>query len=63
MSKKNQPQEVSLKAKVLGRVGTNLEIGIVGLPNVGKSSFFNGMLLVIEREIFHSPDVIIIVLV
>jgi len=30
-----------LKAKVLGRVGTNLEIGIVGLPNVGKSSFFN----------------------
>jgi len=41
MSKKNQPQEVSLKAKVLGRVGTNLEIGIVGLPNVGKSSFFN----------------------
>jgi len=24
-----------------GRVGTNLQIGIVGLPNVGKSTFFN----------------------
>ena len=24
-----------------GRVGTNLNIGIVGLPNVGKSTFFN----------------------
>ncbi|XP_014791343.1 obg-like ATPase 1 [Octopus bimaculoides] len=26
---------------LIGRVGTNLKIGIVGLPNVGKSSFFN----------------------
>jgi len=25
----------------LGRVGTNLKVGIVGLPNVGKSSLFN----------------------
>lgn len=25
----------------LGRIGTNLKIGIVGLPNVGKSTFFN----------------------
>jgi len=25
----------------LGRMGTNLKIGIVGLPNVGKSTFFN----------------------
>jgi obg-like ATPase 1 len=41
MSKKKGAQEISLKAQVLGRVGTNLEIGIVGLPNVGKSSFFN----------------------
>lgn len=41
MSKKKGVQEVSLKAQVLGRVGTNLEIGVVGLPNVGKSSFFN----------------------
>jgi obg-like ATPase 1 len=27
--------------KLLGRIGTNLKIGIVGLPNVGKSTFFN----------------------
>ena len=26
---------------LLGRVGTNLKCGIVGLPNVGKSTFFN----------------------
>jgi len=26
---------------VLGRVGTNLKAGLVGLPNVGKSTFFN----------------------
>merc|ERR1712130_815557 len=27
--------------KILGRMGTGLKIGIVGLPNVGKSTFFN----------------------
>lgn len=27
--------------KVLGRFGTSLKIGIVGMPNVGKSTFFN----------------------
>lgn len=26
---------------LIGRMGTNLKIGIVGLPNVGKSTFFN----------------------
>jgi len=26
---------------LIGRVGTNLQIGIVGIPNVGKSTFFN----------------------
>ncbi|XP_057326858.1 obg-like ATPase 1 [Microplitis mediator] len=26
---------------LIGRVGTNLRIGIVGIPNVGKSTFFN----------------------
>jgi len=38
MSKKaeEKPKKVSL-----GRVGTNLACGIVGLPNVGKSTFFN----------------------
>jgi len=29
------------KVVLLGRMGTNLRCGIVGLPNVGKSTFFN----------------------
>jgi len=29
------------KTVLFGRLGTNLKCGIVGLPNVGKSSFFN----------------------
>lgn len=36
--KKNQEEE---GGAVLGRFGTSLKVGIVGLPNVGKSSFFN----------------------
>ena len=32
---------VAEKKSILGRPGNNLKIGIVGLPNVGKSSFFN----------------------
>ncbi|EKM78578.1 hypothetical protein AGABI1DRAFT_85507 [Agaricus bisporus var. burnettii JB137-S8] len=36
--KKAPPRE---KRVLLGRPGNNLKIGIVGLPNVGKSSFFN----------------------
>ena len=35
--KKTEEEEPLL----IGRVGTNLKIGIVGLPNVGKSTFFN----------------------
>ncbi|KAJ3562707.1 hypothetical protein NP233_g9406 [Leucocoprinus birnbaumii] len=31
------------KRTLLGRPGNNLKIGIVGLPNVGKSSFFNAL--------------------
>jgi len=34
-------KEVEKPEKLLGRLGTNLKIGIVGLPNVGKSTFFN----------------------
>ena len=33
--------EVVEKTVLLGRPGTSLKIGIVGLPNVGKSTFFN----------------------
>lgn len=33
--------EVPEKKPLIGRVGTNLKVGIVGLPNVGKSTFFN----------------------
>ena len=38
MSKKKEVEE---EAPLLGRVGTQLQVGIVGLPNVGKSTFFN----------------------
>jgi len=34
-------KEVEEKAVLIGRMGTNLKCGIVGLPNVGKSTFFN----------------------
>jgi len=36
--KKGEEEE---KPVIMGRVGTNLKMGIVGLPNVGKSTFFN----------------------
>jgi len=36
--KKGEEEE---KPAIMGRVGTNLKMGIVGLPNVGKSTFFN----------------------
>ncbi|CAH8871947.1 unnamed protein product [Trichobilharzia szidati] len=32
---------VPQKSVLLGRIGTNLKCGVVGLPNVGKSTFFN----------------------
>ena len=36
--KKKQSEEVKIK---LGRPGNTLKMGIVGLPNVGKSTTFN----------------------
>jgi obg-like ATPase 1 len=38
--KKKNDKEVE-KPILIGRMGTNLKVGIVGLPNVGKSTFFN----------------------
>ncbi|PAV86593.1 hypothetical protein WR25_12995 isoform A [Diploscapter pachys] len=36
------PKKVEEKSPLLlGRLGTNLKVGILGLPNVGKSTFFN----------------------
>jgi obg-like ATPase 1 len=40
MPPKKQDKEES-KTVLLGRPGSNLKVGIVGLPNVGKSTFFN----------------------
>ncbi|XP_077966121.1 obg-like ATPase 1 [Styela clava] len=40
MPPKKKGEEVK-KPLLLGRLGTSLKIGIVGLPNVGKSTFFN----------------------
>jgi obg-like ATPase 1 len=34
-------KEVEEKPIIIGRLSTNLKCGIVGLPNVGKSTFFN----------------------
>lgn len=36
--KKHETEE---RPVMIGRIGTNLKCGIVGLPNVGKSTFFN----------------------
>jgi obg-like ATPase 1 len=39
-SKKNKKEEQPKKV-LLGRPGNTLKMGIVGLPNVGKSTTFN----------------------
>jgi obg-like ATPase 1 len=39
--KKNEAAANVARKPIIGRLGTNLKMGIVGLPNVGKSTFFN----------------------
>ena len=41
MPPKKKGQDEEEKPKIIGRLSTNLKCGIVGLPNVGKSTFFN----------------------
>merc|ERR1712141_376914 len=41
MPPKKKGQEEEQRPAIIGRLSTNLKIGIVGLPNVGKSTFFN----------------------
>jgi len=45
IKKRMPPKKAAAQEKkiLLGRPGNNLKIGIVGLPNVGKSSFFNAL--------------------
>jgi len=41
MPPKKKGQEEEERPPIIGRLSTNLKCGIVGLPNVGKSTFFN----------------------
>jgi obg-like ATPase 1 len=41
MPPKKDATALVAKKPMVGRIGTNLKMGIVGLPNVGKSTFFN----------------------
>jgi len=41
MPPKKKKGDEEVKPPIMGRMGTSLRCGIVGLPNVGKSTFFN----------------------
>jgi obg-like ATPase 1 len=43
MENKKKTEEKTVERPILGRISSHLKMGIVGLPNVGKSSLFNLM--------------------
>jgi len=43
MPKKKKKGDIEEKKLMLGRPGNTLKMGIVGLPNVGKSLTFNAL--------------------
>ena len=43
MAPKKKEEEAALGPWALGRFSTNLKVGLVGLPNVGKSTLYNTM--------------------
>lgn len=52
--KKKDAADANKPPALIGRVGTSLKVGIVGLPNVGKSTFFN-VLTKSEAEASNFP--------
>ena len=54
MPPKKKEAKEDLSPLYLGRFGTSLKIGIVGVPNVGKSTFFN----VLCKQVIYSVDIV-----
>ena len=52
MDKKKDNKKQVEKKKLLGRVGNILKMGIVGLPNIEKSSTFNLLSKLSSNKLF-----------